>query len=73
MTEQIWLKNPKDLTDDEYISFYKSISNTKGNPLGVKHFSFEGGLNIIGILFCPPQPTLGVGQKYQTLFSTNIS
>lgn len=52
-TNPLWLKQPKDCTDEEYKDFYKKVFNTFDEPLFWIHLNVDYPFNLKGILYFP--------------------
>ena len=51
--DPIWNKSPKDLKDEDYISFYKELHPFSEDPLFWIHLNVDYPFNLTGILFFP--------------------
>ena len=49
----LWLKTPKDCTDEEYKEFYKQVFNSFEEPLFWIHLNVDYPFNLKGILYFP--------------------
>jgi heat shock protein beta len=52
-TKPIWTRSPKEITEDEYKKFYKSITKESDDPLKWIHFTAEGEAEFKSILYIP--------------------
>ena len=49
----LWLKQPKDCTDEEYRDFYKKVFHVYDEPLFYVHLNVDYPFNLKGILYFP--------------------
>ncbi|XP_004491577.1 heat shock protein 90-6, mitochondrial [Cicer arietinum] len=52
-TQPIWLRNPKEVTKEDYNEFYKKTFNEYMEPLASSHFTTEGEVEFRSILYVP--------------------
>ena len=62
--EALWMKNKKDITDEQYAEFYKFTAHAFDEPRYTMHFSADAPLSINALLFTPTENTeiFGMGQ-----------
>ena len=61
-TAPLWLKNPKDCTDEEYRAFYRKAFADYREPLFWIHLNMDYPFSLKGILYFPPMENV-----YETL------
>ncbi|CAL4891985.1 unnamed protein product [Urochloa decumbens] len=52
-TQPIWLRNPKEVSTEDYNEFFKKTFNEYLDPLASSHFTTEGEVEFRSILFVP--------------------
>ena len=60
----LWTRNPADITDEEYKSFYQSLTKDFGEPLTHTHFSAEGEVEFKSILYIPKEAPTDLYNDY---------
>jgi len=60
----IWTRNAKDITDEEYSEFYKTLTKDETGPLEKIHFTAEGEITFRSILYVPKKAPSGLYDKF---------
>ena len=60
----IWTRSKEDITDEEYKSFYKTISKDPEDPLSYTHFRAEGEIDFKAILYVPSAAPMDLFENY---------
>jgi len=61
-TTPLWMKNPSDCTEEEYLAFYRKVFRDYREPLFHIHINADYPLNFKGILYFPK-----IGSEYESL------
>jgi heat shock protein beta len=70
----IWLRNPKEVTDEEYTKFYHSLAKdfSDEKPLAWSHFNAEGDVEFKAVLFVPPKAPHDLYESYYNSNKSNL-
>lgn len=65
-TKPIWMRSPKEVTEEEYHTFYKSTFKEYMDPQAYTHFSAEGEIEFKSVLFIPPMAPLNTEEMWHS-------
>ena len=60
----IWQRKPSEVSEQEYVDFYKAFTKDKEAPLDSTHFVAEGEVTFKSILFIPTKASSDLYQNY---------
>jgi heat shock protein beta len=60
----VWTRNPKEITGEEYNSFFKALTKETSDPLDHIHFVAEGEITFRSILYIPSSAAAGLYDKF---------
>ena len=60
----IWTRDAKDISDEEYSEFFKTLSKGETEPLEKIHFKAEGEISFRSILYVPKKAPAGLYDKF---------
>ncbi|KAA8499334.1 Heat shock protein 90-5, chloroplastic [Porphyridium purpureum] len=55
LQKPIWMRRPRDVSDDEYKEFYKTVSKEFDEPMAWTHFAAEGDVEFRTVLYTPSE------------------
>merc|ERR1719469_1131544 len=60
----IWTRSKEEITEEEYMNFYKTISKDPEDPLAYTHFRAEGEIDFKAILYVPSSAPTDLFENY---------
>ncbi|KAK8551772.1 hypothetical protein V6N13_120207 [Hibiscus sabdariffa] len=71
----IWLRSPKEVTDEEYTKFYHSLAKdfSDEKPMAWSHFTAEGDVEFKAVLFVPPKAPQDLYESYYNTNKANLN
>ena len=60
----IWTRSKDEITEEEYMNFYKTISKDPEEPLAYTHFRAEGEIDFKSILYIPSSAPFDLFENY---------
>ncbi|XP_022962621.1 endoplasmin homolog [Cucurbita moschata] len=70
----IWLRSPKEVTEEEYTKFYHSLAKdfSDDKPMSWSHFNAEGDVEFKAVLFVPPKAPHDLYESYYNSKKSNL-
>ncbi|XP_057766098.1 endoplasmin homolog isoform X2 [Salvia miltiorrhiza] len=70
----IWLRSPREVTDEEYTKFYHSLAKdfSDEKPMTWSHFNAEGDVEFKAVLFVPPKAPQDLYESYYNANKSNL-
>lgn len=70
----IWLRSPKEVTEEEYAKFYHTLAKdfSDEKPMTWSHFTAEGDVEFKAVLFVPPKAPHDLYESYYNANKSNL-
>lgn len=63
----VWTRKPNEISEDEYVEFYKALTKDYQEPLAKTHFNAEGEVSFKSLLFVPKVQPSDSFNRYGTV------
>ncbi|KAI5410555.1 hypothetical protein KIW84_055893 [Lathyrus oleraceus] len=70
----VWLRSPKEVTEEEYTKFYNSLAKdfSGDKPLSWSHFTAEGDVKFKAVLYASPKAPQDLYESYHNSNKSNL-